>query len=84
MPRRCFCCCFGCGVPDVYVPAVPGKLPNFRVRPGQKPASVSGAPVLPTAEGTTTKKDVLLYRDTDGWCVCLHAAMPCALCPQVV
>ena len=49
--------------------SVPEKdlLNGYRVRPGQKPGTV-GSSVLPTAESTVTKKSVLLYRDTSGWC----------------
>ena len=49
--------------------SVPEKdiLNGYRVRPGQKPGTV-GSSVLPTAESTVSKKSVLLYRDTSGWC----------------
>ena len=49
--------------------SVPEKdlLNGYRVRPGQKPGTV-GSSVLPTAESTVSKKSVLLYKDTSGWC----------------
>ena len=62
----------GSGVPDwqELLPdkSVAQRLPGYALRPGQKPSTVNGS-VLPTAEGTSTKKDVLLYRGAHAACV---------------
>ena len=57
------------GVPDWNQPplwsdkdvAAALKRQSFSLRPNQKPSTASGN-VVPTAEGASTRKDVLLYR----------------------